>query len=331
VRYVLEGSLRKGGNRIRVTAQLVEAEIGNHVWAERYDRDLNDIFAVQDEITEAVTTAIAPTIAEAERQRAMRKPPESLDAWGAYQRGLWHLSTGSAQDNVLAEKFFQRAIDLDPLFAGGYTGLAWALNQAWGLFRTRSYAEGQSAEEAAARRAVALDGGDGEARSRLSFALIWRGDHQGARAEAERALAITPNLASAHGALGVALAYSARPKEGLAALETCIRLDPRQPNLRGRLSQVAIALYFCREYEAAVEAAKRAIRSFPDYSAPYRWLTASLGQLCRSEEAKEALERAIAVTPASFDMVVRNRSPAMRPEDHAHYLDGLRKAGWRET
>jgi adenylate cyclase len=109
VRYVLEGSLRKAGNRIRVTAQLVEAEIGKHVWAERYDRDLADIFAVQDEIAAAVTIAIAPAIAQAEQQRAMRKPPGSLDAWSAYQRGLWHLSTGSAEDNLLAEKFFQRA------------------------------------------------------------------------------------------------------------------------------------------------------------------------------------------------------------------------------
>jgi adenylate cyclase len=329
VRYVLEGSLRKGGNRIRVTAQLVEADTGNHVRAERYDRDLADIFAVQDEIAAAVTIAIAPAIAQAEQQRAMRKPPGSLDAWSAYQRGLWHLSTGSAEDNLLAEKFFQRAIDLDPLFAGGYTGLALALNQAWGLFHTRSYTEGQSAEEAAARRAVALDGGDAEARSRLSFALIWRGDNQGARAEAERALAICPNLASAHGALGVALTYSARPKEGLAALETCIRLDPRQPNLRGRLSQVVMALYFCREYAAAVDAAQQAIRSFPNYLSLYRWLAAALGQLGRNEEAEEALEQVIAVTPESFDMVVRKRWPWMRPEDHAHYVEGLRKAGWR--
>jgi hypothetical protein len=139
VRYVLEGSLRKSGNRIRVTAQLVEAETGNHVWAEHYDRDLADIFAVQDEIAAAVTIAIAPAIAQAEQQRAMRKPPGSLDAWSAYQRGLWHLSKGSAGDNVLAQKFFQQAIDLDPLFAGGYTGLAAALNRAWGVFQTRSY------------------------------------------------------------------------------------------------------------------------------------------------------------------------------------------------
>ena len=132
VRYVLEGSLRKSGNRVRVTAQLVEAETGNHVWAERYDRDLADIFAVQDEITQATTIAIAPAIADAEQQRAMRKPPASLDAWGAYQRGMWHLSKASAEDNDFAEKFFQRAIDLDPMFVGGYIGLSAVFSRAKG-------------------------------------------------------------------------------------------------------------------------------------------------------------------------------------------------------
>ena len=176
VRYVLEGSLRKSGKRFRITAQLVEAESGKHVWAERYDRDFADIFALQDEITEAVTIALAPAIAGAEQQRAMRKPPASLDAWAAYQRGLWHLSKAGAEDNALAEKFFRRAIDLDPIFAGGYTGLAAALNRD----QTRNPAEALSAPEAAARRAVALDGGDAEARSRLAIALAARGDHQGA-------------------------------------------------------------------------------------------------------------------------------------------------------
>jgi adenylate cyclase len=104
--YVLEGGLRKAGNRIRVTAQLVEAETGKHVWAERYDRALADIFALQDEITEAVTIAIAPAIAQAEQRRAMRKPPESLDAWAAYQRGLWYSSKATGEDNALAQRFF---------------------------------------------------------------------------------------------------------------------------------------------------------------------------------------------------------------------------------
>jgi adenylate cyclase len=323
VRYVLEGSLRKSGKRFRITAQLVEAESGKHVWAERYDRDLADIFALQDEITEAVTIALAPAIAGAEQQRAMRKPPASLDAWAAYQRGLWHLSKAGAEDNALAEKFFRRAIDLDPIFAGGYTGLAAALNRD----QTRNPAEALSAPEAAARRAVALDGGDAEARSRLAIALAARGDHQGAQAEAERALAISPNLADAHGALGVVLTYSGRPKEGLAALKTCIRLDPRAPSLVLRLGQVAVALYFCREYAAAVEAARQAIRSFPDHPRSYRILAAALGQMGRTAEAEEALEKVIAIAPARGD--VRERYPGLRPEDHAHMMEGLRKAGWQ--
>jgi adenylate cyclase len=320
VRYVLEGSLRKSGKSVRVTAQLIEAETSNHVWAERYDRNLADIFVVQDEITQATTIAIAPAVAGAEQQRAMRKPPASLDAWGAYQRGLWHLSKASDEDNVLARTLFQQAIDIDPMFAGGYIGLSAVLARAKGT---------QSEEEALARRAVALDGGNAEAHARLALALLARGDHQGASDEAEQALTVCPNLAAAHGALGVVLAYSGRPREGLAALNTCIRLDPRAPTLVNRLNQIALTHYFCRDYEAAAEAAERAIRAFPDFPSPYRWLAAALGELGRTAAAKEALEKAILVSPTEFDFQVRKRPPWFRPDEHARMLEGLRKAGWQ--
>ena len=329
VHYVLEGSLRKSGSRIRVTAQLVEAATGNYVWAERYDRDLADIFAVQDEITEAVTIAIAPAIADAEQQRAMRKPPGSLDAWAAYQRGLWHQSKTTPDDNALAQKFFQQAIDLDPIFSGACVGLAMAQNQG-AEFHTRGFPDTLISVEALARRAVALNGADAEARSLLCNALRQRGDYEGALAEAERALAISPNLAFAHHMLAQTLIFSGRPKDGLAAIERSIRLDPREPRSAARLNQMALGLYFSREYAAAVEVAKRAIRSYPDFPNTYRWLAAALGQLGRTEEAKEALEKAIAVLPASFETYVRGRVPWMRPEDHAHMVEGLRKAGWRE-
>src|SRR5216683_7741318 len=327
VRYVLEGSLRKSGNRIRVTAQLVEADAGNHLWAERYDRDLADIFAVQDEITEAVTIAIAPAVADAEQRRALRKPPGSLDAWAAYQRGQWHLSKSTPDDNSLAEKFFQQAMGLDPTFSGAYGGLARAQDQA-AYFLTPDLVEALSFAEALARRAVALDRADAEARSLLGHVLWRRGDYEGALSEAERALATAPNLASAHQTLGAALIFSGRPKEGVAALERSIRLDPRDSSSAVRLSRMALGLYFFRDYAAAAEVAKRAIRSYPDFPNAYRWLAAALGQLGRSEEAKEALGKAIAILPAAFERNVRNRVPWMRPEDHAHMLDGLRKAGW---
>jgi adenylate cyclase len=183
VRYVLEGSLRKAGNRIRVTAQLVEAESGNHVWVERYDRDLADIFAVQDEISQAATISIAPAIAQAEQQRAMRKSPDNLDAWAAYQRGLWHLGNATAADNELAETFFQQAIDLDPTFAGGYRGLAWAQMFSASQFQRRSLKEVQASAGVLARRAVQLDSADAEAHVCLSFWLFREGDGPGALAE----------------------------------------------------------------------------------------------------------------------------------------------------
>jgi len=330
VRYVLEGSLRKAGNRIRVTGQLVEAETGKHVWAERYDRDFADIFAVQDEITEAVTIAIAPAINTAERQRAMRMPPGNLDAWAAYQRGLWHFSKITLKDNALAQQYFQQAIDIDSNFAGGYKGLAWAYMHAAGVFATHAPAEAHSLAAALARRAVELDPTDAEARSTLSEAMLWsRGDYEGALTEAKRARAMSPNLAFAHATLAAALIFSGNPQDGLAALQTSLRLDPQTPNLASRMNLMACGLYLSREYEAAVEVARGAVRSNPDYPLAYRWVAAALGQLGRTPEAKQALEKAVSIAPASFEMYVR-RVRWHRPEDHAHMLEGLRKAGWRD-
>ena len=327
VRYVLEGSLRKSGNRIRVTAQLVEAETGNHVWAERYDRDLADIFAVQDEISEAVTVAVAPAIASAEQLRAMRKPPGNLDAWAAFQRGLWHMSKLTLDDIALSQTLFQQAIDLDPSFSGGYVGLARAQSLATD-FHGRDLPETLTSMEALARRAVALDGANAEARASLAHALRKRGDYEGGQVEAERALAISPNLAVAHYVLGATLTLSGRPEEGVAAFRICIRLDPRAPALGSVLNHLAWGLYWSHDYDAAVNAAKRGIRSYPDFPNTYRCLAAALGQLGWTEGAKEALQKAITIAPASFEMFVRKRVPYMRPEHHAHMLDGLRKAGW---
>ena len=203
--------------------------------------------------------------------------------------------------------------------------------QAATVFQTRSQAEAYRSAEALARQAIALDGADAEARSTLAAAMLrhGHGDYEGALAEAEIALAMSPNLALACGTLGETLIFSGRRKEGLAAVQTAIRLDPHDPKLAIRLNNLALGLYFSGEYEATVEEANRAVRSNSNVPYPYRWLTAALGQLGRTAEAKEALEKAIEIAPASFDMYVRQRVPWHRPEDYAHMIEGLRKAGWK--
>ena len=217
-RYVVVGSLRKVADRVRVTARLVEAETGRLVWSDRYEKVLSiaHIFRVQDEISETIAAAVSPTIAEAEQRRALRKPPESLDAWAVYQRGLGHCGKTSPDENVLAQRFFQRAVDFDPNFAGGYAGLAIARQLAAHVYQTRAFSnENLVSNEVLARRAVTLDAGDTEARSYLAFSLTGLGRLDEALAEAEHALARTPNLATAHGILGTVMIYAGRPKEGL--------------------------------------------------------------------------------------------------------------------
>jgi adenylate cyclase len=144
-------------------------------------------------------------------------------------------------------------------------------------------------------------------------------------------LELSPNLANAHGLIGSVLNWSNQHEKGRVALERSMRLDPRSPNLVTRFNAIIVSFYMSGDYDAALETAKRAIRLYPDYESNYRWLAAALGQLGRTEEAKEALEKAIAIAPESFYRYVRTRVPWHGPEHHAHMLEGLRKAGWRET
>ena len=270
VRYVLDGSVRKAGARVRVTGELIETESGTHIWANRYDADVTDIFAVQDEIAHAVSTAIAPAVADAERHRAVRRRPDKTDSWSAYQRGLWHLSRATPEDNKAAQQCFAEAIAIDANFAGGQAGLALAQMQESGLFATRPVAEARISIKALALRAVANDDGDAEAHACLSWAFNFDGDYEGAPSEAKRALAISPNLASAHRALGTTLIFSGEPRQGLVALQTSIRLDPRDPLLAWHLNRVTIACYFACDYAAAVDTARRLIRFYPDFPLIYR-------------------------------------------------------------
>src|SRR5436189_2314468 len=215
VRYVLEGSVRKVGNRVRVTAQLIDPTSGAHIWAERYDRDLSDIFAVQDEITASVAGVIEPALAEAEQQRALRKLPESLDAWEAYQRGLWHFNKYAPEENQIALGFFRQGIGRAPNFAPGHYGYALALQWDIWHFSERPFSEVQGVPLDEARIAVSLDEKDAMAHAVLAHMRMWGSDWEAAISEARTALALNPNSAFVISMLGCVLGFGGYHDEAL--------------------------------------------------------------------------------------------------------------------
>jgi adenylate cyclase len=331
VRYVLEGSVRRSGDRVRVVAQLIDALTGNHIWAERYDRAVDDVFAVQDEITNAIVPAIKPAVAEAEIQRALRKPPESLDAWEAYQRGLWHLGKINEAETRRALDFLQRAIALDTRFSPAYSAMAMVYLHEGVVFATLPLQEAARRAMELARKAVEADPVDCDANAIVGFtAGMERGFHDEAFESVSLALAINPNSAWAHSVKGTMLVYCGQATGGRAALLTALRLSPRDPlHVVSPLLNIPVSYYFEGNYRRALEAARRAVARFPELPMTHRYVAASLGQLGQSEEAHDALRKAIEVSPRSFDFYVRSRPPWFRPEDHEHMLDGLRKAGWQ--
>ena len=325
VRYVLEGSVRRAGNRIRVTGQLIDATTGAHVWASRYDRDLSDIFAVQDEITAAIGTSIAPAIIDAEQKRSLHKSVERLDAWEAYHRGMWHFAMGS--DNLpIARDFFQKAIDLDPNFAAAYSALAGSTTGMAYNLQAISLDEAAQTSERLARRALALDPSDAVAHARLGFALYYHGDLEGCILKCEEALSLDANCATAYGVMGTALVFSGRLEEGRISIQSCLRLNPLDPGRAARFLEFAVSHYFERNYEQAAQICRQAMRQFPNHAPSYRFLLASLGQLGKQAEC-EAL---IKIAPAGYDHYARHRPPWFSPKDHQHMLEGMRKAGWSE-
>ena len=327
VQYIVEGSVRKAGNRVRITAQLVEAESGNHLWAERYDRELEDIFAVQDEVTQAVVTAIEPTLGSAERDRAHRKPTESLDAWENYQRGLWNIYRFAAQENTEAQSFFQRAIELDPNFAPAHAGLAYAiyLSVLLGFGADPASAPGEA--RAAAQRALTLDGDDAVAHAVVGRVHIMVGEHDAAIAASETAVALNPNLAMAHYSLGTALFYSGHYEEAILEVDEAIRLSPRDPMLWAFLNIKAAANLATERYEESLELALASQRQPNAGVWAYVHEVVALVQLDRIEEARQAFERVRAIKP-DFDInfVVSHMRQTRATSGELH-IDALKKVG----
>jgi adenylate cyclase len=331
VRYLLDGSVRRSGDRVRVTAQLIEADSLSHLWVERYDRKVDEVFAVQDEITASITTAILPAVASAEQRRVIRKPPSSISAWEIYQRGVWHLSKFTRADNEQARSLFIKATEIDPGFGMAYVRLAKTYtNDA--LHGIRPLAEAVKLAEVEARKAVEIDPHDPEARNILGQAFFLNGDSEAALDCVERAMALNRNSAVAHTLKGGILIYSkGRYAEGRSEMSTALCLDPRDPSSHHAATLIAASYYYERDYAAAVEAARRSLADYPTFPAPCRFLIAALAQLGRIDEAASALRNWTVAAPIVFESFVKVCPVYMRRDDHKHLLEGLRRLASSEV
>jgi adenylate cyclase len=326
VRYALEGSVRKAANRVRVTAQLIDAVTGHHVWAERYDRELAAIFALQDEITERVVAAVEPQLYAAEGIRAKRKPPESLDAWECVVRALSCVNSRSQNDYAMARELLERAIELDPAYAQAYALFAYVmgLEVLYG-WKPREIALARALE--AAQKAVVLDSDDAWAHFALGFVYGMTRRAEEAVVEHEKALALNPNFALAYTYQGSALAYLGRGEEALLKIDASERLSPR--GLFQGVNNVcrAAAHFSAEQHRDAVSCARKSILDSPGIVTGYRMLVVNCALIGEIDEARAALKIVKRLQPDISLRWIAESVLFTRDRDRQNYIEGFRLAG----
>jgi TolB-like protein len=325
VGYVLEGSVRKEGGRVRITAQLIDVATGSHIWAERYDRELADVFTVQDEITDAIVAAIEPKLYAAESFRAQRKAPENLDAWDLVMRALSHFWRVTRAENLLAQGLLEQAIALDPAYAQAQAVLAvshtFGARMGW-----EDVASATTIAERAALAAVRADQDDPWAHLALACAHAYRGRIDSALASFEDALKLNPNFSLAQGFYGLVLSWIGRWRDGAEAARRAMRLSPRDPLSAIYCGIAAYAAFVERDYAEAIALARRGIRARGDFAGGWRVLVAAAGMAGEIELARDTLRDLRRAQPNVSLAWVVSELPLPRDE-REHFLEGLRRAG----
>jgi len=325
VRYVLEGGVLKSGDQLRITAQLVDAITGHHLWSERYDRPLRDVFTLQDEITQRIIAALEVKLTAGEQEGVWRKYTDNLAAYDSYLRGVEYFYRATKEENLQARQMFERAIALDPEFAGAYAylGLSHWLDWIW----LWSPDPARSLEQAfeLAQKAVALDDSLAEAHTILGFVYLYKRQHAQAVSEGERALVLDPNDADAHARLGLILAYSGRPQEAVRQIEKAMRLSPNYP--APYLVFLGQAYRLMGRHEEAIAVFQRALTRMPNFLFAYVALAISYNVLGRDEKAQEEVKKILNVNPNFSLEVARERLPHKDPIALGHDLTALRQAG----
>ena len=328
VRYVVEGSVRKAGNRVRITAQLIDAASGNHLWADRFDGALDDIFDLQDQITEQIVVAVEPEIEAHERKQARRKRPENLDAWKLFQRGLSHFYRMNNTDYAEAIHLFNKAVALDPEFAAAHAHLAYVVANSVPYGFVENKGKAIDSARAAAEQAISLDPNEPMAHSALGRVNMLSGEVEMAIGEMQTAIAINPNFGWGHYGLGLAYVYGAgQCEQALPHLDNALRLSPRDPRRWTMLMMKGSALRFLGRYDEAIAICRQACR-FPDAGfTAHMHLAASLAEAEKTDEAQAAVEKAMQLQPALSISFIRSSFVGMHETTLRNLLDSLRKAG----
>jgi TolB-like protein len=328
VSAILEGSVRKSASRVRVTGQLIDATLGNHLWAERYDRELSDIFELQDEITTRVIGSVSPQILLAEAARVRRKPPQSIHAWDLVMQALPHMWRMTTEDHRRAQDLLLEALTLDPDYAHPYALLGWIYITMFNLDTGKPIHEFTERALDAGTRAVELDDQDPWGHLVLGLGYARRRKPEAALTHLSKAVELNPSFALGHAGLGYGLAVGGQPERGLEALEQAHRLSPRDPFLAIYAPTVRyMALFALARYEETIAVCRETATVHPNHAGAWRLMTVSLALLGREEEAKDALARTLALQPdLSMDHVEQNTVYA-DPADRSRFLEGLRKAG----
>ena len=324
--YIVTGSVRRSGERLRVNAELVDAEGGHQIWSARYDRQLEDIFEIQDQITAEIAGSVGPALSQSEMRHARRRSPKSVDAWSSIHRGMWHLFHRSRDGMDKARAWAQTAIDLQPDASIAYSLICFS-HMYDVIYQWTSTPE-TSLEMAreAAEIAVALDKEDAMALTAMGFAASFLKQHDRAISVLERAIELNPSSAIAYWALGAALAPGGRPDEAIPMVEKAIRLSPQDPLMHEFLFALASAHFAAGRYQEAMRFAQRSLDIEAEQPGAYRVLAAANGFLGRIVDARAALEQMLMLAPDLSAEHLRSFLP-----DHAvdKYVDGLRKAGWK--
>jgi TolB-like protein len=328
VRYVLEGSVRKAGGRVRVTGQLIDGTTGTHLWADKYDRELSDVFAIQDDITNRVVGSVGAEILMAEASRVKRKPPQSLDAWDFVIQALPNIWRMSTADQLRAQELLQHAIDRDPDYAHAHALLGWSNLIMFNLDSGAPIGTFTERASAAGARALALDDQEPWANLVVGLAHARRRRPELAIAHLTRAISLEPNFALGRAGLGYALAVGGQPERGLESVEQAERLSPRDPCMALYAPTVRyMALFALARYEEAIAVCRMTAELYPRHSGAWRLMTVSLGLLGRIEEAKAAMARTRELQPDLSRAHVENDCVFVKEDDRLRFLLGLQKAG----